>query len=179
MEILMMTILVGISLSMDTFSVSLAYGTLNIKLKKILIISLIVGIYHFFMPLIGLYLGHFILDFIKINPKYIIILVFTFIGLEMIFNHESYDNSSSILNIFGVLLFGFTVSIDSFSTGIGLNIINRNYLQASIIFMFVSFLFTYLGLKLGTILSTKYGKYATILGGIILILLAVYYYFTI
>ena len=48
---------IAVSLSMDAFSLSLAYGTLNLKKKYIKQLSLIVGIYHFFMPLIGLLIG--------------------------------------------------------------------------------------------------------------------------
>lgn len=40
--------LIAISLSMDAFSLSLAYGTFNIRKCSISVLSLIVGIYHFF-----------------------------------------------------------------------------------------------------------------------------------
>ena len=49
-------ILIGISLSMDTFSLSLSLGSLT-NLKRIKIVPLVVGIFHFFMPLLGNLLG--------------------------------------------------------------------------------------------------------------------------
>ena len=62
-------ILIGISLSMDAFSLALAYGISGITKKEIIILSLIVGIFHFCMPLIGLALGIFIenISFIAFN----------------------------------------------------------------------------------------------------------------
>ena len=54
---MILVILIGISLSMDAFSLSLAYGTLNIKNRNINLLTLIVGLYHFFMPLIGMFVG--------------------------------------------------------------------------------------------------------------------------
>ena len=52
---------IAVSLSMDAFSLSLAYGTLNLEKKDINNLSLIVGIYHFFMPLLGLFIGNIVL----------------------------------------------------------------------------------------------------------------------
>ena len=46
-------ITIAISLSMDAFSLSLLYGTLNLEKKFIWKLSLIVSIYHFFMPILG------------------------------------------------------------------------------------------------------------------------------
>ena len=51
------TLLIGISLSMDAFSLALVYGMTGMKNKEKLLLSLIVGVYHFIMPLIGLIFG--------------------------------------------------------------------------------------------------------------------------
>ena len=75
---------ISISLSMDAFSLSLAYGTLSLSKKYINLLSSIVGIYHFFMPLIGLFIGKAITSFIKISPDIIVFIVLLFIGIEMI-----------------------------------------------------------------------------------------------
>ena len=53
--------LIAISLSMDAFSLSLAYGTLNLKKKEIHRLALMVGIFHFVMPLFGHLFGDFLL----------------------------------------------------------------------------------------------------------------------
>ena len=58
---------IAVSLSMDAFSLSLAYGTLGLSKKETIQLSSIVGIYHFFMPIIGMFLGKFILNLVK--PK--------------------------------------------------------------------------------------------------------------
>ena len=67
MKPVLTTILVGISLSMDAFSLSLAYGTINLNKRQKLTLSLIVGAYHFIMPLIGLFFGSVIEKYIIIN----------------------------------------------------------------------------------------------------------------
>ena len=49
--------LIGISLSIDAFSMSLAYGLIGIRKKDMFLSSLIVGLFHFFMPLLGSIIG--------------------------------------------------------------------------------------------------------------------------
>ena len=61
MDIFFTTLLVGISLSMDAFSLSLIYGTQNIGKKNEIMLTIIVGLFHFFMPLLGLNIGNFLL----------------------------------------------------------------------------------------------------------------------
>ena len=46
-------ILIGIALSMDTFSLSLSVGMFDIDRKKCLKLAIIVGIMHFIMPILG------------------------------------------------------------------------------------------------------------------------------
>ena len=60
---IIMVIVIAVSLSMDAFSLSLAYGTLNLEKSQIRLLSLIVGLYHFFMPLLGMWVGTKILNF--------------------------------------------------------------------------------------------------------------------
>ena len=67
---MLLVILLSISLSMDAFSLSLCFGTLNLSYKKIFTFSLIVGIFHFMMPLLGMNLGDIMLKYILIDPKY-------------------------------------------------------------------------------------------------------------
>lgn len=171
------TLLVGISLSMDAFSLALIYGTQNISRINKIILSLIVGMYHFFMPLLGLFFGNLITKYLIINISILVAIIFLIIGIEMIISNLKEREEKLFLNIAGFFVFGFSVSIDSFTTGIGLNVINSNYLEVSIIFCLVSGIFTLLGLTLGNKLKRRFGKISTIVGGIILIILGIYYFF--
>ena len=167
----------GISLSMDAFSLSLIYGTQNITKSNKIILSLIVGIYHFFMPLLGLSFGNIITKYLIINISVLVAFIFVIIGSEMIISSLKEKEEKFFLNTLGFLIFGFSVSIDSFTTGIGLNVINSNYLEVSLIFCLVSGLFTYLGLILGGKLKSYFGTLSSVFGGVILIILGIYYFF--
>lgn len=175
MNTLFTTILVGISLSMDAFSLALIYGMQNFSRKNILKLSLIVGLFHFFMPLIGLRIGGLLDSYFAFNFNFVVGIIFTIIGFEMIMSSLKEEDIKFIVNIVSFLLFGFSVSIDSFTTGIGLKAINDNYFEVSFIFMLCSAIFTFLGLTFGNRLSRRFGNIATISGGVMLIGLAIYY----
>ena len=171
------TLIIAISLSMDAFSLALLYGTQNISMKNKLILSIVVGMYHFIMPLIGVSFGNIITKYLIVNISILMGIIFIIIGIEMIVSNSKDKEDSLTISILGYLAFGFSVSIDSFTTGIGLNIINNNYLEVSIIFCIVSGLFTFIGLILGSRLTKIFGKLSTFIGGVVLIILGIIYFF--
>ena len=168
-------IIIAVSLSMDAFSLSLAYGTLNLEKKYIKKLSTIVGIYHFFMPLLGLSIGNILLKIIPINTNIIVCIVLTFIGIEMIIDTFKNAEEIRIMDIKELLLFGLAVSLDSFSIGIGLRSITKNPLLCASLFSLSSFIFTYIGLILGKKINNLIGKISTLLGGITLIIIGMLY----
>lgn len=168
-------IIIAISLSMDAFSLSLAYGTLNLNKKNILILSLIVGIYHFFMPQIGSLIGNIILEILPIKTNIIVFIVLFIIGLQMILETFKEEKEIKNLKIKEMLLFGLAVSLDSLSVGIGIKTIYHNVILSSLIFMIMSFMFTYIGLNIGKKINDIVGKISTLIGGIILMLIGLLY----
>lgn len=172
---IIMVIIIAVSLSMDAFSLSLAYGTLNMKKKEIQILSIIVGIYHFFMPLIGMFIGTTILKILPISPDTIVFIVLCFIGIQMIFETFKQDCKISLMKFSELLIFGLAVSIDSFSVGLGLKTIYENVYISAFIFSLSSALFTYLGLYLGKKINDWIGKISTLLGGIALMIIGIIY----
>ena len=77
-----LVIIIAISLSMDAFSLSLAYGTISMTKKEITLLSTIVGIYHFFMPILGMLIGKFLFNLIHISGDIIVLVIFSFIGFS-------------------------------------------------------------------------------------------------
>lgn len=168
-------IIIAISLSMDTFSLSLSYGMLNIDRKKIFKVSLTVGLFHFFMPLLGSYCGNYIFSIIPVYEKTLIGIIFLTISVEIIFSLFKEKEISPINSFKDIILFSLAVSIDSFATGTCLDVFHYNYIFISIIFMVVSFLFTYFGLYFGFFLHKKIGIISEIIGIILLISLSFFY----
>lgn len=176
MNTFLTTFIIGVVLSMDAFSLSLIYGIQNMSRKNKILLSIIVGAYHFIMPIIGRLFGNVIIRYIPFDVNVLVAIIFFFIGLEMIYSSIKNKVEPLLISIPGFLLFGLSVSIDSFTTGIGMSLINNNYLQVSTIFSLVSGSFTYFGLVLGNKINKAFGPISSLVGGMILLILAVYYY---
>lgn len=160
---------IAFSLSLDAFSLALAYGTLNIKKKKIFLTALITGIFHFLMPLLGNIIGNKVLAFIRADLIAFVLL--SLIGINMMRSDKKDDVKE--LSLAAIIVFAFSVSLDAFSAGIGLSGVTDNVLLAVIIFAIFSFGCTALGLLLGKKIGQKLGDIATKIGGCILILVGI------
>ena len=177
MQSIITSILVAVGLSMDAFSLSILYGTLGLQRKKIIILSSVVGMFHFFMPVFGNLVGNLIIKILPVDLDILVGIIFLVIGIEMIISLFKDGEIKSISGLGNLILFGFTVSIDSFSVGIGLGAISSNILLTVSIFSTVSFIFTFVGLLIGKKLSDMFGKIATAIGSVILLTLSIVYIF--
>ena len=137
----------GISLSMDAFIVNLSIGSNKPSNKISLIIILLIGLFHFIMPLIGFYLGSLFLNKMALT-NYLPSIILFLIAFEMMVtkNNQEYK---VILKPLTITLIAFSVSIDSLATGVALGINQENIIISSIIISLSSILFSYLGLKTG------------------------------
>ena len=170
-------LLIGISLSMDAFSLALIYGMQGISQKHKITLSIIVGVYHFIMPLIGLSFGTILDNINIIGIDIIASLILIYIGIDLIVSNYKKEDRLEI-NKTGFLIFGLSVSLDSLTVGIGLKAITNSYLLSSTVFSLTSLTFTYLGLLLGNLIGNKIGSYSKLLGGIILISISIITFIT-
>ena len=83
MKQLLLLLIIGVSLSVDAFSVSTVIGLTNPSVKKCTITSIAVGIFHFFMPLLGVFLSNIINNIININTDILLGLILLLISLQM------------------------------------------------------------------------------------------------
>ncbi len=173
MEIISL-ILIGLSLSVDAFTLSLSYGLLNVSKKSIISSSLSVGLFHFFMPLLGIYVGNLINGIINGNYKVVLLIVLIIILIEMIKSLKE-EIEEKPLNLINILLFSLFVSFDSFSIGVGLKFITDKLLLSSIIFSIISSISTFLGFTLGKYLNKVYAHKSKIIGIILLIFTIIYF----
>ena len=169
--------LLGVGLAMDAFSVSLANGMNEKKMKKSRM-AYIAGVYAFFqflMPMVGWICVHTIVQlfaqFQKCIP-WIALILLLYIGGSMIW--ESVKGEEEIEEVkklsFAVLMLqGIATSIDALS--VGFTIADYGFVMAlvcSIIIAVVTFAICETGLYLGKTLGTKLTGKADVLGGVVL-----------
>ena len=164
----------SICLSMDAFSLALAYGTTKIPINKKVLLSITVGIFHFFMPKLGALIGtELLLNYIA-KANYLVGIIFLILAIEMLLSRKE-EKTGSITNMISIILFSFTVSIDSFSVGIALSLTTTDINSPCIIFALISTLFTFLGVELGSKIAYKFENKAEYIGIIILLILGIKY----
>ncbi len=175
------SILLGVGLAMDAFSVSMVNG-LNEPKMKLPRMCLVSGCYAFFqfaMPMIGWICVHTIVKYFTKFEKFIpwiALVLLLYIGGKMLIESLSSKDKDEDKNDFqklttGTLLIqGIATSIDALS--VGFTIENYGLIMAlicSTIIAVVTFAISFGGLKIGQKVGTKLSNKAGILGGIILI----------
>lgn len=172
------SILLGIGLAMDAFSVSMANGLNEPKMGrgKMCGIAGVFAGFQFAMPMIGWICVHTIVQYFKAFEKFIpwiALLLLGFIGgkmlIEGIKNKDS-DSEDTRLGLGALLVQGVATSIDALS--VGFTITEYGWLMAfaaSLIIAAVTFVICMAGLRIGKTFGTKLSNKAQILGGVILI----------
>lgn len=174
--------LLGVGLAMDAFSVSLADGLSDPKMKTRRE-ALIAGTFAFFqalMPMTGWLCVHTILQYFNSLQKfipYIALILLAYIGGKMLIDGirgEEGEGSSGKLTLTALLVQGIATSIDALSVGFTIADYNAlTALTASLIIAAVTLVICWAGLKIGKRFGTKLGGKAQILGGVILIAIGI------
>ena len=182
------SILLGAGLAMDAFSVSLANG-LNEPCMKKPRMCMIAGIFAFFqalMPLLGWLCVHTVAQafsaFEKLIP-WIALVLLCFIGgkmlLEGIQNKDEDPCAAGAVTFGALLVQGVATSIDALS--VGFTIAEYGWLMAlvcALIIAAVTFVICMGGLLIGRKFGTRLAGKASILGGVILILIGLEIFLT-
>lgn len=175
------SILLGVGLAMDAFSVSLANGLHEPKMRprKMWIIAGVFGIFQALMPMIGWVCVHTIVQYFKVFENFIpwiALVLLLFIGGKMLIEgiNNNEETEAPKVGIAALLVQGIATSIDALSVGFAI----ANYgllmaLTSALIVGLVTFIICLFGLEIGKQFGTKFSNKATIAGGIILILIGI------
>lgn len=178
---LLNSILLGIGLTMDAFSVSIADGLneSNMKKRKMFLIASTFAIFQFGMPMIGWLCVHTIVEkfsAFRYAIPWIALILLAYIGGKMIYEnvknrkHKEEATPTKTLTFVALLVQGIATSIDALS--VGFTIAEYDVKQALIacsIIAVVTISFCLVGLFFGKKISSKLSSYAELVGGIILI----------
>ena len=176
------SILLGVGLAMDAFSVSLANG-LNepcMKKRRQILIAGTFAFFQFIMPLIGWFCVHNLArlfsTFEKLIP-FIALGLLLFIGGKMLIDGikgEEAECENKALCFSALMVQGVATSIDALSVGFTISDYNTVMaLGSSLIIAVVTFIICRGGLILGKTIGTRLSEKSSILGGIILILIGI------
>lgn len=172
------SIVLGIGLAMDAFSVSLANG-LNepfMKKHKMCGIAGVFAAFQFVMPMIGWFCVSTIAQYFEIFQKFIpwiALALLGYIGINMLYegikNKDSEEEKPAV-GVKALFIQGIATSIDALSVGFTIsNYSLANALLSALLIGIVTFAICFIGLFIGKKAGTKLAGKSEILGGIILI----------
>lgn len=181
------SILLGVGLAMDAFSVSVANGLAEPRMRSVKrwIIAGTFAFFQFIMPMIGWVCVHYIAERFEVFQKavpWIALILLLFIGgkmlIESIIELRKKDDSSAVrvvrLSGMALLVQGIATSIDALSVGFAIS--GYQLAQAfvcALIIAVVTYFISTAGLHIGKKLGEKLAGKAGILGGCILIFIGI------
>ena len=175
------SLMLGVGLAMDAFSVSMANGLneTNMKKSKMLSVAGIFGLFQGMMPMIGWICVHTVLQYFTSFEKFIpwiALILLIFIGGKMLMDgiKNKDEEEKHGVGIAALLVQGVATSIDALS--VGFTIAEYDWvmaLVASIIIAVVTFIICFAGIAIGKKFGTKLSNKAQIFGGVILILIGI------
>jgi putative Mn2+ efflux pump MntP len=174
---LLNSILLGVALAMDAFSLSIANAIAepNMTLKKIFTISGTFAAFQALMPIIGWLCVHTVASYFRafrVAIPWIALILLAFIGGKMILDAKKgeFRNAAPVVSLTSLLMQGIATSIDALS--VGFTIAEYSFSKAlicSIIIALTTFVICCAGTRLGKKIGVYAAGKAPILGGLILI----------
>ncbi len=181
------SVLLGVGLAMDAFSVSLADGLNEPSMKKTRMCA-IAGVFSFFqfaMPMIGWICVSTIAQYFKAFEKlipWIALILLGYIGGKMLYDgirNKDSEEEKPAVGFAALLIQGVATSIDALS--VGFTISDHDWIHALVaclLIAVVTFFICNVGLFLGKKFGTKLAGKASILGGSILVFIGLEIFIT-
>lgn len=184
------SVLLGAGLAMDAFSVSLANGLHepSMSRKRVCQIAGTFAAFQAFMPMTGWLCVHTILQYFQVFEKFIpwiALVLLLFIGGKMLLDGiknadgSGCDAQNHAVGQTALFVQGIATSIDALSVGFA--IADYGFAMAlvcSLIIAAVTFLLCVSGLYIGKKFGTRFSCRASILGGVILIVIGLEIFIT-
>ena len=170
-------LLISISLAMDAFAVSICKGLClkDLNVRKQIKVGFYFGIFQAIMPIVGYYIGDLFDELLLAIDHYVVFVLLIIIGVSMIMEtivnkKESFDEQ---INFKSMFIPALATSIDALAVGFSFAFMKVNLWTSVVTIGIVAYLFTYIGVLIGYKVGSKYENKAKVVGGIILILIAI------
>jgi len=190
LQLIINSLLLGVALAVDAFSVSIANGIIETNMKKgrMLKIAGVYAVFQMMMPLIGWFLVKTVAELFSsfhTSIPWIALVLLLFIGGKMILEgiqekkHSKKEEGkprekAAKLTFTALIVQGIATSIDALS--VGFTIADYSVIEAllsALIIGVVTLAICFVGLAFGKKIGNKFSSTATIIGGAILILIGI------
>ena len=166
--------ILAVGLSMDAFAVSICKGLSlgKITKKHMAVAGAWFGGFQALMPLIGYFLGSFFADMITKYAHWIAFVLLIIIGGNMLKEAMGEDEKvDACMDAKEMFLLAIATSIDALAVGVTFAFLKVQIVPAVSFIGCVTFVYSAIGVKIGSIFGSKYRSKAEFCGGVILILI--------
>ena len=162
-------IMIGISLSMDAFAVSICKGlsVRKVQPSHALICGAWFGAFQALMPSFGYFLGSRFEHLLNSVGPWVAFILLAVIGVNMV--RESFGGDETVDNDFSAK--AVATSIDAFAVGVGFAAMEANIVVAALLIGCTTFTLSAIGVKVGAVFGDKYRAVSERIGGLVLILI--------
>ena len=172
----MTTLIIGITLSLDAFCIAVLKGFIEPKLsfKYIFIIAFYFGLFQAVMPFLGYLIGYKLYNTISLYDHYIILILLSIIGINMIL--ESFKKDYKVnnnINFKEMFILAIATSIDAFTVGITFSFFKTNIYLTCTLIGIITFIISSIGVILGNKIGSYFNGKVELIGGIVLIIIGI------
>ena len=174
---------IAVGLSMDAFAVAMCKGLAvgKVKIKHMLLAGVWFGGFQALMPLLGYTLGNAFHTYIEAFDHWIAFVLLAFIGGKMLlesFGKEECNDTDASFAFLTMAIMAVATSIDALAAGISLiaqkqSSVDFNIFIAVALIGVVTFIFSFVGVKIGSVFGAKYKSRAEFAGGLVLVLMGI------
>ena len=170
-------LLIAVGLAMDAFAVSICKGLAmrRVHYGHAFVIALAFGLFQALMPLLGWLLGSSFQAFIEPFDHWIAFGLLAAIGVKMIWDafHEEPNAcpEEEQLDYRELFVLAIATSIDALAVGVSFALLSVNIWVAITVIGVVTFGLSFIGVVIGNHFGLRFERTATIIGGIVLIVI--------
>ena len=172
---LLSILLIALGLSMDCLAVAIA-GSISMQgfsYRQALRTSLSFGFFQFGMLILGWLAGKTLVDIVGHYDHWVAFALLSVVGARMIWearsSHKDDQKRTNITEGIALITLSVATSIDALAVGLSLAFLKSRIMIAALIVGGVAFLVTGAGFYAGRRIGTWFGRWATAVGGVVLI----------
>ncbi|MBF0406986.1 MAG: manganese efflux pump [Candidatus Riflebacteria bacterium] len=173
---LVMILGIAFALGCDAFAVGLALGTRGLDFRASFRLWFHFGLFQFLMPIIGWSLGSSILKYIEKFDHWIAFALLAGVSIKMfkesLSSEDEEETTIDPTRGWSLVMLSLATSIDALGIGFSMGVAKSNLLFPSFCIGIVAGIMTFIGIKLGGKLNTKFGKRVEMVGAVILFIIA-------
>lgn len=170
-------LLMAAALGTDAMTLAIGIGLRGVSWREGLKASLVIGLFHVIMPLIGSWAGGYLSRVAGEIARATGAGIVAVIGIRMIWGCLKTGDEGREFQIklsgLPLLLLALSVSMDALSVGLGLGALGYNIYLTAMLFGVFGAGMTAAGLFMGNKMGTFLGKYGEAVGGGVLIIIAI------